>query len=140
MAPAVIPTQPPAPTPTPAPVHRPAEQAVQLSGFSHMWQKWNNCGPATLAMGLSYFGSDASQDQLAAVLKGNQDDKNVSPHEMVALARSQGLEATARINGDFDTLRTLLSNGIPVSDRDVVGGRAQQRHGALSSADGLRRC
>ena len=113
-APIVIPTQVPTSAPPPAPVHRPAQQTVQLSGFNHTWQKWNNCGPATLAMGLSYFGSNASQDQLAAVLKGNQDDKNVSPHELAAYARSAGFEATVRVNGNFDTLRTLLSNGIPV--------------------------
>mgnify|MGYP000856634053 FL=1 len=115
-APAAIPARATAPTPTPSPVpaHRPPQPAVQLSGFSHVWQKWNNCGPATLAMGLSYFGSTASQDELAAVLKGNQDDKNVSPHEMVELAHSRGLEAMSRINGSIDTLRTLLSNGVPV--------------------------
>ena len=48
-------------TPTPLPTALPAPTAlpptVQLTGLTHVWQTWNNCGPATLAMNLSYFGS-----------------------------------------------------------------------------------
>lgn len=105
---------PPAPVPTSAPIHSEVRPSVQLSGFTHAWQKWNNCGPATLAMCLSPYDSSVSQDDLAAVLKGNQDDKNVSPDEMVAFARSRGFNSLARVNGDFDLLRTLLSNGVAV--------------------------
>jgi tetratricopeptide (TPR) repeat protein len=111
LPPTSIPAEPPAPSPTPA--HHDVRPSVQLSGFTHAWQKWNNCGPATLAMCFSYFGSSFSQDDLASALKGNQDDKNVSPEEMVAFARSQGFNAMTRVNGDFDLLRMLLSNGIP---------------------------
>ena len=64
-------------------------------------------------MCFSHFGSSLSQDDLAVALKGNPDDKNVSPEEMVAFARSQGFNAITRVNGDFDLLRMLLSNGIP---------------------------
>jgi tetratricopeptide (TPR) repeat protein len=65
-------------------------------------------------MYLSYFGSTLDQAKLAAVLKPNWDDKNVNPEEMAAFARSQGLYALVRVNGDFDRLRLLLSNGVPV--------------------------
>ncbi len=87
---------------------------VQLSGLAHYWQTWNNCGPATLAMNLSYYGLPLTQKQTAAVLKPNWDDKNVSPHEMVAYARSQGLSALVRVNGNADLLRRYVDAGIPV--------------------------
>jgi hypothetical protein len=116
--PTAPPTAAPTPTPTPAatptPAHRPAAEAVELTGLTHNWQKWNNCGPATLTMNLSFFGSTLSQTDLAAALKPNWDDKNVSPEEMAAFARSQGLHALVRVNGDADRLRLLLSNGVPV--------------------------
>jgi tetratricopeptide (TPR) repeat protein len=118
LTPTAPPTATPALTPTPAatptPAHRPAAEAVELTGFTHAWQKWNNCGPATLAMHLSYFGSPLTQADLAAVLKPNWDDKNVSPEELAAFARSQGFRALVRVNGDADRLRLLLSNGLPV--------------------------
>ncbi len=91
-----------------------AAPSVQLSGITHIWQKWNNCGPATLAMYLSYFGITLTQAEVAAALKPNWDDKNVSPHEMAAFATQQGLHALVRVNGDAERLRLLLSNGLPV--------------------------
>jgi tetratricopeptide (TPR) repeat protein len=99
---------------TPTPAYLPAAASVDLTGFNHIWQKWNNCGPATLAMDLSYFGLLLDQKDVAAVLKPNRDDKNVSPEEMAEFARSQGFNALVRANGDFDRLRLLLSNGVPV--------------------------
>lgn len=91
-----------------------AAPSVQLSGITHMWQKWNNCGPATLAMYLSYFGVTLTQAEVAAALKPNWDDKNVSPHEMADFVTQQGLQALVRVNGDAERLHLLLSNGLPV--------------------------
>jgi tetratricopeptide (TPR) repeat protein len=108
------PTAMPSPSPSPTPAYHPALAFVELTGFSHIWQKWNNCGPATLAMDLSYFGRLLPQQDVAAVLKPNRDDKNVNPEEMAEFARSQGFHTLVRVNGDFDRLRLLLSNGVPV--------------------------
>jgi hypothetical protein len=96
------------------PLHAPAAAAVELTGVTHMWQRWNNCGPATLAMYLSYFGHTVEQAEVAAALKPYWDDRNISPEEIAAFARAQGLQALVRVNGDGDRLRLLLSNGIPV--------------------------
>ena len=108
-------TLPPQPTATLAPpAHQPAQAAVTLSGFTHMWQTWNNCGPATLAMNLSYFGATLDQADIGAVLRRHPDDKNVSSAELAAFAAGQGYHAQARANGSADLIRLLLSNGIPV--------------------------
>ena len=87
---------------------------IQLTGLTHMWQTWNNCGPATLAMNLSYFGRKTSQSDVAASIRPNKEDKNVSPDELAAFARAQGMHAIARVNGDAHRLRQLLAIGIPV--------------------------
>jgi tetratricopeptide (TPR) repeat protein len=116
-------TATPSPTPQPTPTAAISVQSapeirdlgfVQLSGLAHYWQTWNNCGPATLAMNLSYFGLPLTQKQTASVLKPNWDDKNVSPHEMAAYARSQGLSALVRVNGSAELLRRYVDAGIPV--------------------------
>jgi tetratricopeptide (TPR) repeat protein len=86
-----------------------------MEGFGHKFQTWNNCGPATLAMTLSYFDLLLTQDQTAAVLKPNPEDRNVSPYEMVDYVENETpFEATDRANGDMDTVRRLVANGIPV--------------------------
>jgi len=109
-----LPPLPPLPTVAPALAHQSAQPAVSLSGFTHMWQTWNNCGPATLAMNLSYFGSTLDQAAIGNVLRRHPDDKNVSPEELVAFAASQGYHAQVRVNGSADLMRLLLSNGVPV--------------------------
>lgn len=122
VAPVLIPTATPlpeptatvAPQPTPAAAHQPAQPAITLTGITHEWQTWNNCGPATLAMNLSYFGSTLDQAAIGAVLRRHPDDKNVSPEELAAFAAGQGYYAQMRVNGSAPLMRLLLSNGIPV--------------------------
>ncbi len=84
--PTVTPTLTALPTPTPAPVYQAAQPYVELTGFTNVWQTWNNCGPATMSMNLSYYGSTAGQAEIAAIIKPNPDDKNVSPEELVMYA------------------------------------------------------
>jgi hypothetical protein len=101
------PTEKPSPTPTP-PI------SLTLTGLRHEHQGWNNCGPATVAMLLSYWGYEQTQFDAASLLKPDPDDKNVSPWEMASYVRSQGLEAITRVNGDLERLKALLRAGFPV--------------------------
>ena len=104
------------PTPFPTATSSPTAlaSAIRLTGLTHAWQTWNNCGPATLAMNLSYFGNRATQAEVAATLRPFKDDKNVNPEELAAYARAQGLRALARVNGSSEMLRQLLTAGVPV--------------------------
>ncbi|MGE5601598.1 MAG: C39 family peptidase, partial [Nitrososphaerales archaeon] len=88
--------------------------AARLDGLAHYWQTWNNCGPATLSMNLSYFGIKVGQDKIGPALKPEKDDKNVAPQQLADYARSQGLKALVRVNGDANRLKALLQAGIPV--------------------------
>ncbi|HEX2034552.1 MAG TPA: C39 family peptidase [Chloroflexota bacterium] len=92
----------------------PIPPSVTLDGFRHQWQTWNNCGPATITMAASYFGRSESQTHASQFLKSNPNDKNVRPDEMVAYARSLGLQAEWRVGGDLTRLKQLLANQIPV--------------------------
>ncbi len=91
------------------------QPAVQLSGVIHEPQRFNNCGPTTLRMYLSYFGyTQDSQVDIANVLKPHKEDRNVSPDELVGYARSKGFHAIARVNGTLDHIKQALSNGLPI--------------------------
>jgi tetratricopeptide (TPR) repeat protein len=112
------PTPLPTAIPTAAPVvttlHQPPQPAMQLSGLTHFWQTWNNCGPATLATNLSFYGSTLNQADIGNVLRRYADDKNVSPQELVSYAQNQGYMAQLRVNGIAELARTFISNGIPL--------------------------
>src|SRR5690606_41571067 len=73
----------------PASAGAPPESAY-LMGVAHTYQTWDNCGPATLTMALSYWGWPGDQQRAAASLKPDADDKNVSPAEMAALGSREG--------------------------------------------------
>lgn len=88
---------------------------ARLQGVTHEFQTWNNCGPTTLAMALSYFSIDVTQEDTAPILKPSTEDRNVSPHEMADYVNNEtDLVAINRANGDLDTIRQLLANDIPV--------------------------
>src|SRR5687768_447723 len=87
---------------------------VILQGFHHQWQTWNTCGPATIAMAVSYFGRPELQAHAASFLKPNPDDKNVRPDELVTYVHSLGLRADNLYAGDLDRLKRFVALGIPV--------------------------
>ena len=88
--------------------------SARLSGLTHNWQTWNNCGPATLAMNLSYFGQKVGQQEIGSLLRPDPNDKNVSLEEMAGYARSRGLAADVRVDGNADRLRHLIVAGVPI--------------------------
>ncbi len=115
-APGAIPTIR-APGPTQAARSRPASSEgidVLLTGAQQYYQAWNNCGPATLAMNLSYYGWTGTQFDAAKYLKPDPEDKNVSPDQMVAYAHAIGYQAIYRVNGTSDMIKALLRTNIPV--------------------------
>jgi hypothetical protein len=106
---------PPTPSETPAPTATPLPASVALSGVRHEFQKWNNCGPATLAMALSFWGWDGDQRPVAAYTKPNPRDKNVMPEELADFVNTQtDLRAVVRPDGDLDLLKSFLAAGFPV--------------------------
>jgi tetratricopeptide (TPR) repeat protein len=107
-----------------------ASGLVVLPGIAHTWQKWNNCGPSTVLMALSAFGLTLDQLDVAAQIKPDREDTNVSPDELAAFARVQGLEAIVRLNGDRHVARALLRSGVPVLAEQWIDveGRGQMGH------------
>jgi tetratricopeptide (TPR) repeat protein len=108
--PTPLPTFTPSPTPTPTPT---PPISFTLTGLRHEHQGWNNCGPTTLAMALSYWGRTETQYQVASILKPDSEDKNVSPWEMESYVRSLGLGAIVRVGGTLDRLKALVRAGLP---------------------------
>lgn len=91
-----------------------ARVTLDLSRIRHVYQDWNNCGPATLSMVLSFYGRDETQEDVRQAVRPNRWDLNVSPDELAAYVRSLGLEALVREGGTSETIKRTLEHGIPV--------------------------
>ena len=89
--------------------------AARISGIRHQQQTWNNCGPATITMALSYYGWQQDQAYAGARLKPNREDKNVSPHELADfVAEETFVKAIVRTGGTLELLKRLANEGFPV--------------------------
>ncbi len=104
----LIPTETPVP-PTPTAL----AAKMLLTDVPHVYQKFNNCGPASLTEELNYWGWKGTQTDAAQVLKPNQDDKNVSPRELYEFLLTQGFDAYIRMGGTQDLLKRLIAAGYP---------------------------
>lgn len=107
------------PTPTVIPV----PNAYTIPQRLHIYQSFNNCGPATLSMALSYVGINKDQQELGQILRpyqipgGDNDDKSVTLEEVANHAQTYGPTSYLRPNGDIEKLKQFIANDIPVVTR-----------------------
>ena len=114
----------PATTPTLVVSPTPLPEKIILNGAQHEYQTWNNCGPATLAMALTYWGWDGDQRPIAAFTKPNSRDKNVMPYELSDYVLEEtGFEIVYRTGGDIELLKRLLAAKLPVIIEKGFEGR-----------------
>jgi len=89
--------------------------SARLYGFTFEQQTWNNCGPASVTIALSYFGWQENQEYARKILRPDREDKNVTPDEMVSFVNENtGIRALWRYGGTIDLVRDLIANEFPV--------------------------
>lgn len=87
---------------------------------THVFQTFNNCGPASLSMALSYHGIIKNQTELGKALRpyqvsnGDNDDKSTTLDELASKAEEFGLYSYHRPNGNPNLLKQFISHGMPV--------------------------
>ncbi len=107
------PTATPIPTPTPSPTPIPAQ--IHLEGIKRIQQNFNNCGPANLTQVLNWYGNSTTQEEAAAYLKPNPEDRNVSPWQLSDYVNSfTDLKSTVHSGGDIELIMRFLAAGFPV--------------------------
>jgi tetratricopeptide (TPR) repeat protein len=103
-------------TATPEPSPTPLPQTVILDPPSWEKQDINNCGPASLAMHLRFFGWPGDQTTITELVKPYREDRNVNVEELAYFVRMRAgwLNVQYRVGGDLDLLKQFLAAGIPV--------------------------
>lgn len=107
-------------SPTPAVMVKEASASALVPGVGQVPQTFNNCGPATLSMIMTWAGNPKNQQELGRVMRpyqnpqGDNDDKSINSAEFTYWAQQYGMYALHRPNGTPELLKTFVSNGIPV--------------------------
>lgn len=102
---------------------KPLESKKILENSYHVFQSFNNCGPAALSMALSYYGINKSQQELGQELRpyqnpgGDNDDKSVTLEELANKGQELGFIPYHRPNGNTQLLKQFINNDIPVITR-----------------------
>jgi hypothetical protein len=108
------------PSPSLAPTLPPLPSSKVLTGSTHVFQTFNNCGPASLSMALSFYDQTVSQQQLGNQLRpyqnpqGDNDDKSVTLAELAAKAADLGYLTFHRPAGDIELLQQFVAHDMPV--------------------------
>jgi hypothetical protein len=106
------------PSLTPAPPLLPTAYIIPQQ--FHTFQTFNNCGPASLSMLLSYQGISVGQKELGDMLRprqhpqGIEDDKSVTIPELAVEAERRGLDAFHQPGGSIQLVKALIANDTPV--------------------------
>src|SRR5665648_174867 len=109
------PTSTPAISLTPTLSPTPLPPKVALNGIKHEYRSFNNCGPASLSMLLSFWGWQGDQRTTKAVLRPNEDDANVMLPEMIAyVTANTNLKAMVRVGGSLEMIKQFIAAGFPV--------------------------
>ena len=116
----------PSPTPTQVISLISPPPTKTLENDYHVFQTFNNCGPAALSMALSYYGINISQQELGNELRpwqntqGDNDDKSVTLEELGEKARDYDLIPYHRPNGNIDLLKMFIAYDLPVIARTLT--------------------
>jgi tetratricopeptide (TPR) repeat protein len=106
----------PGPTPTSPPTPTAIPSSIRLTSPAYEKQDMNNCGPASLAMYLRYYGWAGDQFTISDLIKPVREDRNVNVEEMIWYVRNRAgwLNAEFRVGGNQELLKRFIAAGIPV--------------------------
>lgn len=103
-------------TALPTPTLTPLPAQVLLPSPAYELQDINNCGPATLAMYLRFYGWEGDQFTISDVIKPIPQDRNVNVEELDYFVKNYTgwLRTIYRVGGDLSLIKELIAAGIPV--------------------------
>jgi uncharacterized protein len=105
-APALAQPVGPAVPPTPA--------SYRLGPLVYIRQTLNNCGPASIAEVLHFWGAEQTQGQAQAVLRPDGNSRGMWPYGVPGYVRGLGMSSLMGVGGNPALVKALVANGFPV--------------------------
>ncbi|MBV9120797.1 MAG: C39 family peptidase [Chloroflexi bacterium] len=113
-------------SPSPSGTALPA--AKRIGPLPFISQTLNNCGPASVAEDLSFWGIQRSQAQVAQVLRPDLPDYGMSLYGVPFYVESVGMRAYGMVGGTQQLIKAFIASGIPVIVADLVSSDERIRH------------
>jgi len=99
---------------------------VLSNGGYHIFQTFNNCGPAALSMVLRFYGINVGQAEIGNALRpyqipgGDNDDKSVTLEELGEKSKEYGFIPYHRPMGNPEIVKQFIANDMPVIARTLT--------------------
>lgn len=106
----------------------PQPAAKRIGPLTFISQTLNNCGPASVAEVLDYYGIKRTQAQVASVLRPTLPDYGMSLYGVPFYAESVGLRGVGGVNGTDELIKAFVANDLPVIVADLISRRETIRH------------
>lgn len=113
-------------SPTPQIILQTSPISKILENDYHVFQTFNNCGPAALSMVLSYYDLNVGQEELGRGLRpyqnpqGDNDDKSVTLEELGEKAKDFGFIPYHRPNGNIELIKMFITYDLPIVTRTLT--------------------
>ncbi|MBI2011939.1 C39 family peptidase [Candidatus Daviesbacteria bacterium] len=114
------------PSPSPKIILVQPEISKVIPGRTHVFQTFNNCGPAALSMALSYYDKNITQEELGLQLRpfqvpgGDNDDKSVTLEELAEKSKEYGFIPFHRPNGNIELMKMFITYDLPIITRTLL--------------------
>ena len=117
---------PPKVDPSPAPP--PPARKVLLGQLPFISQTVNNCGPASIAEVLAFWGVNRGQADVQSVLRGDGNPDGMTPAGVPAYVASLGMDVVLGTGGTAAAVKQLLLAGFPVIVNQTVSDSDLEFH------------
>jgi|SRR5579883_380610 len=116
------------PSTPPGPAVAPTPTSIRLGPLQYIRQTLNNCGPASIAEVLRYWGVNRTQDQVQAVTRPDGNSRGMWPFAVPAYVASVGMDSLMGIGGSPTIVKALVANGFPVIVAQAVSAQDRTAH------------
>lgn len=88
--------------------------SARLGPLEFISQTLNNCGPASVAEVLHYWGINRTQGAVQAVLRADGNPRGMEPFGVPSYIRSLGMAVVMGVEGTDTVVKALVAKGFPV--------------------------
>jgi predicted double-glycine peptidase len=87
---------------------------ASLGPLEFISQTLNNCGPASVAEVLNYWGNYRTQGQVQAILRADGNPGGMVPYGVPSYMHSLGMDVVIGVGGTDEEIKALVAAGFPV--------------------------
>ena len=101
---------------------------MRTGPLQYIRQTLNNCGPASIAEVLRYWGVARTQEQVQAAVRPDLNSRGMWPYGVPTYVSSTGMSSLMGVGGNPRIVKALVANGFPVIVAQMVSLTEREAH------------